>query len=398
MSSAGECRRVDWKAMEKFLFYLAAVTVTAYVVIAIDLWRGNQRIRSLAEIAPLEQTRWPTVSVIIAARNEARHIEEALQSVLNQDYPQLEIIVADDRSTDRTGDILDRLAALDARLRPLRITDLPAGWLGKNHAQHFAAQQAAGEFLLFTDADIVMNPTTIRRAVSYMERARRDHLAIGPEARMPGVLLNAFIGVFGLFFLLFTRPWKAADPRSRRFIGIGAFNLMRAAVYHCIGGHEAIRMRPDDDIKLGKLIKQSGYRQELLHGVGMISVEWYASVRELIAGTEKNFFSGLEYNLGVAIGAALLLLVFFIWPFVAVLATSGATRWLNAAAVLIVFASYAMGAPTVGARRRYGVLFPVSVLLFIYLMWNSTRKTLMNGGINWRDTHYSLAELKANKI
>jgi glycosyltransferase involved in cell wall biosynthesis len=290
------------------------------------------------------------------------------------------------------------MAALDARLRPLHITELPAGWLGKNHAQNFAARQATGEFLLFTDADIVMNPTTIRRAVSYARRERRDHLAVAPEARMPGVLLNAFIGVFGFFFSLFTRPWKAADPRSDRFIGIGAFNLMSAAAYRRIGGHEAIRMRPDDDIKLGKLIKQHGYRQELLHGVGMISVEWYASVRELIDGTEKNFFSGLEYNLAVAIGAALLQLVFFVWPFVAVLVTTGATRWLNTAAVLIVFASYARGAHVVGARRRYAVLFPLSVLLFIYLMWNSTRKTLMNDGINWRGTHYSLAELKANKV
>jgi cellulose synthase/poly-beta-1,6-N-acetylglucosamine synthase-like glycosyltransferase len=384
--------------MEKFLFYLAAVTVAAYVIITIDLWQGNRRIRSLKDVAPLAQTEWPRVSVVIAARNEARNIEEALQSVLNQDYPQLEIIVADDRSTDRTGDILDRMAAGDTRLRPLHINKLPPGWLGKNHAQHVAAHQATGEFLLFTDADIVMHPTTIRRAVSHAERERRDHIALAPEARMPGVLLNAFVGVFGLFFSLFTRPWKAADPRSRRFIGIGAFNLIRAEVYRRIGGHEAIRMRPDDDIKLGKLIKQSGYRQELLHGVGMISVEWYASVRELIDGTEKNFFSGLEYNLAAAIGAALLQLVFFVWPFIGVLATTGATRWLNATAVLIVLATYAMGAHMVGARRRYAVLFPLSVLLFVYLMWNSARKTLMNGGINWRDTHYSLAELKANKV
>jgi cellulose synthase/poly-beta-1,6-N-acetylglucosamine synthase-like glycosyltransferase len=392
------CRRLDWKAMEKILFYLAGVTVTAYVMIAIDLGRGNRRIRSLKDVAPLTQSHWPRVSVIIAARNEARNIEEALQSVLNQDYPQLEIIVADDRSTDRTGDLLDRMAARDRRLRPIHITELPAGWLGKNHALDFAARQATGEFLLFTDADIVMHPTVIRRAISYAEGERRDHLALGPEAHMPGVLLNAFVGVFGFFFLLFTRPWKAADPQSRRFIGIGAFNLMRAAAYRGIGGHQAIRMRPDDDIKLGKLIKQSGYRQELLHGVGMISVEWYSSVRELIDGTEKNFFSGLEYNLAVAIGAALLQLVFFVWPFVAAWVTDGATRWANLAAVFILLASYAMGAHLVGARRRYAVLFPVSVLLFVYLMWNSARKTLMNGGINWRDTHYSLAELKANKV
>jgi glycosyltransferase involved in cell wall biosynthesis len=384
--------------MERFLFYLAAVTVAVYIIIAIDLWQGHRRVRSLRDVAPLDPIEWPRVSVVIAARNEARNIEEALQSVLNQDYPQLEIIVADDRSTDDTGRLLDLMAASDARLRPLHITGLPPGWLGKNHALDTGARHATGEFLLFTDADIIMHPTAIRRAVSYALRERRDHIALGPEAHMPGVLLNAFLGVFGIFFSLFTRPWKAADPRSARFIGIGAFNLIRAEAYRRIGGHERIRMRPDDDIKLGKLIKQSGYRQELLHGVGMIKVEWYASVRELINGTEKNFFAGLEYNLAVACGAVLLQLVFFIWPFVGVLVTAGATRWLNLAAVLIALATYAAGAPLVGARRRYAVLFPVSVLLFIYLMWNAARKTILNGGINWRDTHYSLAELKANKV
>lgn len=384
--------------MEKFLFYLAAVTVAAYVIMSIDLWQGNRRIRSLKDIAPLEQNLWPRVSVVIAARNEARHIEEALQSVLNQDYPPLEVIVADDRSTDETGGILDRMAASNPQLRPLHINELPPGWLGKNHALDFAARQATGDFLLFTDADIVMHPTAIRRAVSYAERERRDHITLGPEGHMPGVMLNAFLGVFGLFFALFSKPWKAADPRSSRFIGIGAFNLVRAEAYRRIGGHQKIRMRPDDDMKLGKVLKQSGYRQEVLHGVGMISVEWYASVRELIAGTEKNFFAGLEYSLALVAGGALLQLVWFLWPFVGVFVTHGVTRWLNLASVLIVMAGYARGAPLVGARRRYALLFPIAVLLFLYLMWNATRKTILNDGINWRDTHYSLAELKANKV
>src|SRR5205085_9094183 len=140
--------------MEKLLFYLAAVTVTAYVIITIDLWLGNRRVRSLRDVAPGEPGEWPRVSVIVAARNEARNVEEALQSVLDQDYPRLEILVADDRSTDGTAGILDRMAARDARLRPLHITALPPGWLGKNHALDFAARHAKGEWLLFTDADI----------------------------------------------------------------------------------------------------------------------------------------------------------------------------------------------------------------------------------------------------
>src|SRR5438105_1044380 len=100
-------------AMETFLFYLAAATVAAYLIITVDLWQGNRRVRALKDVAPLEPAQWPRVSVVIAARNEARNIEEALHSVLNQDYPRLEIIVADDRSTDDTGRMLDHMAASD---------------------------------------------------------------------------------------------------------------------------------------------------------------------------------------------------------------------------------------------------------------------------------------------
>src|SRR5690349_21179805 len=149
--------RLHFVLMAQFLFYLAVATVAAYLIITVELWQGNRRVRSLKDVAPLDPAEWPRVSVVIAARNEARHVEEALQSVLNQDYSRLEIIVADDRSTDDTGRILDRMAARDERLRPLHITELPPGWLGKNHALDYGARQAAGDFLLFTDADIVMD-------------------------------------------------------------------------------------------------------------------------------------------------------------------------------------------------------------------------------------------------
>ena len=118
----------------------------------------------------------------------------------------------------------------------------------------------------------------------------------------------------------------------------------------------------------------------------------------MIRGTEKNFFSGLEYSILAAIGASIIQIAFFVWPFAAIFLTSGATRLLNLAAVLMAILFYAVNAPAVGARREHGVLFPVAVLMFVFLLWNSMLRTLINGGINWRDTHYSLAELRANKV
>jgi hypothetical protein len=290
------------------------------------------------------------------------------------------------------------MAERDARLRPVHIAELPAGWLGKNHALYFAAQQATGEYLLFADADIVMHPETITKAMSYVIDEHLDHLTLSPEVRMPGVFLTAFAGTFAFFFFIFARPAKAKDPKSSRFVGIGAFNLVRASAYREAGTHEAIRMRPDDDMKLGKIIKQSGHSQEMLQGTEMIRVEWYRTVGELICGTEKNFFSGIEYSILAIIGASIVQILFFVWPFAAIFLTSGTTRLLNIAAVLLVILFYAMNAPAVGARREHGVLFPLAVLMFVFLMWNSMLRTLVNDGINWRDTHYSLAELRANKV
>ncbi len=336
--------------------------------------------------------------MVVAARNEARKIETALQSILAQDYPDLEFIVVDDRSTDETGMILDRLANKDTRVRVAHITELPKGWLGKNHAQHFGAERATGELILFTDADVVMERSVISRAVAYLQTEEIDHLAITPHLQMPGTLLRMFGGAFALFFGLYAKPWKARDPKSPRHIGIGAFNLVRAEAYRAVGGHRPIAMRPDDDMKLGKLLKKHGFHQDLVLSDGLITVEWYSSVGELIRGLEKNTFAGVEYNLAIVVGSSIAQLVVFIWPLVALAFTSGATWWLNLAIVVAIAILYMDNAYCHGAKRWHCVGFPVTAILFQYIIWRATLKTLVNNGIDWRGTHYSLPELKANKV
>ncbi len=206
------------------------------------------------------------------------------------------MIVVNDRSEDQTGDILDEMSTADSRLEILHLQDLPEGWLGKNHALWQGSLKATGELLLFTDADVVMTPDTLTRAVSYFQAEQLDHLAATPEARMPSLFLNMFGVTFGFFFGIFTRPWKVSDPKSHCHIGIGAFNLVKAESYLQAGGHKTIALRPDDDLKLGKILKQQGSRQQLIYGAGLISVEWYASIRELVLGLEKNVFAGTDYR------------------------------------------------------------------------------------------------------
>jgi glycosyltransferase involved in cell wall biosynthesis len=383
-----------------FLFLLALATLLLHVATAVQILRGNRSIRFLKDLPPLAGP-LPRVSILIPARNEERNLEEALRSVLALDYENLEIDVIDDRSTDRTGEILDRLAASEPRLRIVHVRDLPPGWLGKNHALWLGAEKATGEFLLFTDADVVFEPSALRRAMGAMgiEGAKRlDHLTASPEIGRPSVLFELFIGAFSLFFALFTKPWKVKDPKSPYHVGIGAFNLVRASAYRAAGGHRAIAMRPDDDLKLGKLLKIRGFRSEFVFGQGMLRVEWYASVRELIQGLMKNAFSGVDYRVRVVLVATLMQLAVFVWPFVAVFGTTGPTRWLNLASVITLVALCWINAPLAGVRRWHGIGFPLATLLFLYIVWRAMLLTLWNDGIDWRGTHYPLAELKANKV
>jgi cellulose synthase/poly-beta-1,6-N-acetylglucosamine synthase-like glycosyltransferase len=382
-----------------------AVTIfglVALVASGIDFVLGMRSIRGLHEIEPPDGRDLPSVSIVIAARNEERNIEEALRSLLALDYPAVEIVVVDDRSEDETGIIVRRVAAhapaTGPALRTCRVDELPTGWLGKNHALWFGAQHASGEWLLFSDADIVMAPSTLRRAVRYMVDGRIDHLALGPEVRMKGWLLRAFTLSGTLFFCLATRLWRARDPRSRAHIGIGAFNLVRRSAYDAVGGHRAIALRPDDDLKLGKLIKKHGRRQDFVHGRELVYVEWYATPGELVRGLTKNGFAALDYRLAAAVAGSIVPLFLFVWPVVSLVAGNASVR---AAALATIVITLLMHVPVLRTQRvplAYAPLYPVVAGLCVYVLVRSTFVTLVRGGIVWRGTYYPLEMLKTNRV
>jgi cellulose synthase/poly-beta-1,6-N-acetylglucosamine synthase-like glycosyltransferase len=174
---------------------LAVLTTLVLALAFVDFAIGSIRIRALADVAPASGG--PMVSIVAPARNEARGIEHAVRSLLDLDYPGVEIVIVNDRSTDETGAVLARLARREPRLTVVQVTELPEGWLGKNHAMYVGAARSAGELLLFTDADVVFERSTLRRAVAFMESHRIDHLAAIPDVRVRGLMLNAFVAAFG---------------------------------------------------------------------------------------------------------------------------------------------------------------------------------------------------------
>ncbi len=376
-----------------FLSAVMAILTTAVLTMA------QWKIRRLRTI-PIPATEWqaPAVSIIVAARNESRDIEQAMRSLLQLPYKPLQITIVNDRSTDETGQILDRLAAAHPRLNVVHLQSLPDGWLGKNYAQHLGAQRSDGRWLLFTDADIVFQPTALQRAVWLAEEQGLDHLAATPKVNVQGFLLNALVATFAVFFKAYFRPWRARNPRSKAFIGIGAFNLVRAEAYQQIGGHERLRMRPDDDVKLGKVLKHSGFSQDFVVAPDMLSVRWYGSVGELICGLEKNSFAGVEYNPWTVIASTATVLLFHVGPFIGVFLTTGLTQILFAIAVGLWWFCCAQACRDFKQSSWYGVGYPVAALLLVYVQWRTMILNYWLGGIRWRDTFYSLDELRKNRV
>src|SRR6185503_9934014 len=165
---------------DKILLVWSVVAFISFATISVLGYLASRGLTALVDVPPWQGPHFPKISIVVAARDEAKSIERAARSLLALDWPDLEIVLVDDRSTDGTGAILDRLAREDRRLRVVHVTTLPPGWLGKNHALQLGADAAQGGWLLFTDGDVLFHPDTLRQAVAYANARQLDHLTVGP--------------------------------------------------------------------------------------------------------------------------------------------------------------------------------------------------------------------------
>jgi hypothetical protein len=387
------------------------MVLSAYVILFCAIWILVEiyLIWALHHIPQLAQVlsevpvpvRWPTISIVIPACNEGEHIESALRSLLAQEYSQLEIIVIDDRSSDATGDIIDRLAAEDPRITPLHITALPDGWLGKVHALHQGVQLATGEWLLFTDADVHFKTDTLQHVIRYAQHAEADHVALLPSVVVDHFWLDVAVRSFGLLFLLTTRAAHVHRAGNNYYIGVGAFNLVRRSIFDRTPGFEWLRLEPGDDAALGMMIKQVGGRTRFALAYEELSVSWYPSLAAMFKGLEKNLFGpGAHYQwwrVVLQVGQAWALVAA---PFVGVVAgLQGASVPGGVAAAITILVHFFFSIviaekPAVALRI---VLFPLGLLLVNAMMVRAAYRCLRNNGIDWRGTHYPLPLLRAGQ-
>ncbi|MEW6304745.1 MAG: glycosyltransferase family 2 protein [Verrucomicrobiota bacterium] len=337
----------------------------------------------------------PRCSVVIAARDEAARIEATVQRVLGQRGIAIELIVVDDRSTDGTGDIVRRLAAADARVQVKRVDTLPDGWLGKCHACHVGASAATGDWILFTDADCWLKPDVVARALRVAGRDGVEHITLTPGVAPETLGAQAW----HLAFLLSLTNWLSAVNRDRTgaYLGMGAFNLVRAAAYRECGGYETLRLTVLDDVRLGLLLRRAGKRTRGFIGGDDVECHWGTTVPGMIRIMEKNYFAAVDYRVTAAltcgVGGLLTWGLAVVGPF-----TGTPAGMAAGGALLSVMVPSGVLARRLGWPWRGAVFTPFVYPALFYAVLNSTFVTLGRGGIRWRDTFYPLKTLRAGNV
>ncbi len=290
------------RATKWSFLWLGALTTTLVGATAVT-FKSLERADTVPEVDGLSETvsggqDWPFISIIVPARNEERNLPRLLPTLLSQRYPNYEVIVVDDQSTDATPYILGEYAAQDSRLRVVHGAELPRneGWLGKPHAMYQGANAARGEWLLFTDADTSHNPIALSSSVAYALRHNLDMLTILPEAELGSPSEKLLMPVAFMGIATFYPPNKVNDPASKVAIANGQYMLIRRDVYDAVGGAERVKGKIAEDLEFGKAVKFDGYRLHLADGRHLMTVRMYTNFQELWEGWSKNVVLSFREN------------------------------------------------------------------------------------------------------
>ena len=389
------------------------VPVACYGVIVLRWllghWELNQAGRSRL-IASGSAADWngppPRVSVVVAAHNEANTIGPCLASILGQGYPNLQVIVANDRSTDATGDIVRAVARDHPEVRCIDIGELPDGWLGKTHAVSVATRQADGEYLVFTDSDVIWHPSTLTAAVGLARQGRLDFLSIWPRVIVASFWERLLLPACAYSLSLWFRRGSSEDDEATPAYANGAFLLVRRDAYDRIGGHGSVPTEMAEDVSLAKRAQDAGLRRRLVLGGDMIRTRMHENLGQIIHGWTRIFIGALGARWKLAVGI-LLAIVGSLTPFIVAITLAlvaakepfGTVEWAWAiVAGLHLAAMYSVVYRYVGMvfeGGAYALLFPVGLLGVIALLVYCLLVSSGVGAIQWGQVAYQVQGSKA---
>lgn len=369
----------------------AGLAVFWLLVTALDL----RAVAALQALPPSGTGPAPDVTVVLAARDDAHLLRGSIDDLLQQEGVRLRLVVVDDRSDDGTAALLAALAAAEPRLTARRVAALPHGWLGKPHALHLGARDADTEWLLFSDSDVRLRPSVVRRAIDAAVAAGVEHVVLVPSHRHTTLWGRACLLPFHEVLVRRLRALTGSRPGA--FVGVGAFNLVRTEAYGRIGGHLPLRFEVVEDLYLGYLLRRAGCRTRAFLAGPDLSVDWGGTPLQLLRAVEKNLFAALRYRTWLAallvVGGAPLLLLPWFGP------------WLGGAPGTLALLAFLLGAwPGVHLARAAGwtsasgLLLPFARAWLLAALVRSTAATLWRGGVRWRGTFYPLAGLRAGCV
>jgi glycosyltransferase involved in cell wall biosynthesis len=379
-----------------------AWTVISSIVLVALAWRTRKFAKNLVLLQdlPKEKTKpWPKISVVIPACNEGDTIESAMDSLRGVDYPNLDIIVVNDRSNDKTRQIVDQLSLSDDRIKPVHVNYLPTGWLGKVNALDRGVSVTSSDWILLSDADVHFAPESLKRAINLCQADNIDFMTVIPDVITKSPLLHVVIAQLFHQASLFFRPDKINDPKHRACYGQGAFMLMRRSAYLNSSRLEWLKMEVVDDTGLALLMRRAGARMAAVSGKNQVSLEWYPSFKAFNRGIEKNAFAFSQYSLPLLFGFTAVVYLnifgFLVAPF---LTGSPVFPLISLASLTLYLATIQRQLNMILHLKFWTVLaIPLASILLPLLFLRASLITLVRGGVNWRGTFYDLGDLKANQ-
>ena len=346
----------------------------------------------------------PLISVCIPARNEERNIRASVEAVLSQDYPNFELIVLDDRSTDSTRSILTDITSHDSRLHIISGSDLPAGWAGKPHALFQASASARGEWLCFVDADTFLAPETLSSCYAKALETNADMFTIMTFQILGTFWEKTVMPLVATALSVGFSPRKVNDPTTKDAIANGQFIFIKRSVYYAIGGHESVKDSIVEDKAISEQVKWNGYRLIVADGTKVAKTRMYTSLSEMWEGWTKNIFLGLRdqtallwlgiFGIFLNIIAALFLPI---WPFLGLYWYFNGGQWM---ALTVVFEAILFWTYLIYARARvavnvkispwYALTIPLGAGIFGAMMLTSVWKAISRKGVTWRGRVYHI--------
>lgn len=369
-----------------------------WVAMAVRLLWGMRRVPHLTPVGPSLGAECPSVSILVAVRNEGLALPQALATLLAQDYPDYEIIVVDHLSTDDTPHILDDMARHDQRLKVIHVKELPSGWLDKPHAFSVAYQHARGEWLAIADTNARWAPDLLHRSLALVQREGWDHLSVIFQVELRRFWEKALFPWWLLSLLLWLEPWEVSEPKSKRYAGSGAFQLVRCSTYEAIDAHRRLAMEAAEHLKLGKLVKEAGFRSGVAWSDELVQLTYYPGLRRMVAGFTKNSFAGCNYRLSLLFFNLVLIFIFQLLPYLGLLLAHGSVQALAGISVLVPILLCAYSGRQCRVSPLYGFTNVLSAAVFSYSLLHSALVVLRRGGVTSRDTFYSLEELRKGVV